>query len=72
MAPNLKGLPSAVCPKRPVSFLQTGRPAKQGICALEFYEAAVADLTQPAKSGSSIPSRKAAVALLVYAAPRAV
>jgi hypothetical protein len=29
-----------LCPKRPVSFLQSGRPAKPDICALEFYEAA--------------------------------
>jgi hypothetical protein len=36
------------CPLRPVSFLQSGSSAKSNFCELEFYEAAVADLTLPA------------------------
>lgn len=43
-----------VCPKRPVSFLQSGRPAKPSFCAMEFYKAAVADLTLPAKCRQSL------------------
>jgi len=35
-------------PKRSISFLQTGQSAKPRFCELEFSEAAVGDLTQPA------------------------
>lgn len=45
----------ASCPKRPVSFIQSGRPAKPGFCAMEFYEVAVGDLTQPAITSRSTP-----------------
>lgn len=45
---------SARCPKRSVSFLQSGRPAKPRICAMKFYEAVVGELTLPARSGRSL------------------
>jgi hypothetical protein len=41
------------CPKRPVSFLQSGGLAKPSSCAMEFYEAVVGQLTLPAMSGQS-------------------
>jgi hypothetical protein len=36
-------------PKRPENFLDSGRSAKHRFCGIKLYEAAVGDLTLPAK-----------------------
>ena len=38
---------------RSVRYLHSCRPAKAMFCELEFYEAAVGDITLPAASGST-------------------
>ena len=54
---------SGLCPKRPLSFLQSGRPAKPRFCAMEFYEAVVGELTLPARKGQSSRSSNSQVRL---------
>ena len=60
---------TAPCPKRPVSFLQSGHSAKPRFNEVAFYEAAVGDLDLPARKGHSENRSIAAVQFTARSKP---